>query len=140
MGFYQYCYFSTPYFYIFFFPLWSKALFYFLLMRLFYAGVITIFIVVRFISFKVLFFRKVWDMRVDKRKMIRYIVIQWIRGRVAEGAPLLRVYGVYSLIEGSNPSVSAILFNNINPTTTLTSPHVRYISNAARSLIKQATM
>lgn len=29
-------------------------------------------------------------------------------GRVAEGAPLLRVYRVYSSIEGSNPSVSAI--------------------------------
>ncbi len=27
---------------------------------------------------------------------------------MAEGAPLLREYGVYSLIEGSNPSVSAI--------------------------------
>jgi hypothetical protein len=27
---------------------------------------------------------------------------------VAEGAPLLREYGVYSLIEGSNPSLSAI--------------------------------
>jgi hypothetical protein len=31
--------------------------------------------------------------------------------RVAEGAPLLREYGVYSLIEGSNPSCSA----NIKP-------------------------
>ena len=29
-------------------------------------------------------------------------------GRVAEGAPLLREYGVCSLIEGSNPSFSAI--------------------------------
>ena len=28
---------------------------------------------------------------------------------MAEGAPLLREYGVYSLIEGSNPSLSAIL-------------------------------
>ena len=27
---------------------------------------------------------------------------------MAEGAPLLREYGVYSLIEGSNPSFSAI--------------------------------
>ena len=27
---------------------------------------------------------------------------------MAEGAPLLREYGVYSLIEGSNPSLSAI--------------------------------
>lgn len=42
-------------------------------------------------------------------------------GRVAEGAPLLREYGVYSLIEGSNPSLSvlldmiakAIMFNDI---------------------------
>jgi hypothetical protein len=32
----------------------------------------------------------------------------WRGGRVAEGAPLLREYGVYSLIEGSNPSFSAI--------------------------------
>lgn len=31
------------------------------------------------------------------------------RGRVAEGAPLLREYRVYSSIEGSNPSVSAII-------------------------------
>ncbi len=33
----------------------------------------------------------------------------WIgkRDRVAEGAPLLREYGVYSLIKGSNPFVSA---------------------------------
>ncbi len=30
---------------------------------------------------------------------------------MAEGAPLLREYGVYSLIEGSNPSVSAIRFS-----------------------------
>ena len=30
-------------------------------------------------------------------------------GRAAEGAPLLREYGVYSLIEGSNPSLSATL-------------------------------
>lgn len=30
---------------------------------------------------------------------------------MAEGAPLLREYGVYSLIEGSNPSCSA----NIKP-------------------------
>ena len=29
-------------------------------------------------------------------------------GRVAEGAPLLREYGVKSSIEGSNPSLSAI--------------------------------
>ena len=29
-------------------------------------------------------------------------------GREAEGAPLLREYGVYSSIEGSNPSLSAI--------------------------------
>ncbi len=29
---------------------------------------------------------------------------------MAEGAPLLREYGVYSLIEGSNPSVSASIF------------------------------
>ncbi len=29
-------------------------------------------------------------------------------GRAAEGAPLLRVYRVYSSIEGSNPSFSAI--------------------------------
>src|SRR5690606_18793563 len=29
--------------------------------------------------------------------------------RVAEGAPLLREYRVYSSIEGSNPSLSAIL-------------------------------
>ena len=35
---------------------------------------------------------------------------EWIRGRVAEGAPLLREYGVNSSIEGSNPSVSAIFF------------------------------
>ena len=27
---------------------------------------------------------------------------------MAEGAPLLREYGVYSLIEGSNPSLSAM--------------------------------
>ena len=29
--------------------------------------------------------------------------------RVAEGARLLSEYGVYSLIEGSNPSLSALL-------------------------------
>ena len=29
---------------------------------------------------------------------------------MAEGAPLLREYGVYSLIEGSNPSLSAIFY------------------------------
>ncbi len=34
----------------------------------------------------------------------------WRDGREAEGAPLLREYGVYSSIEGSNPSLSAILF------------------------------
>ena len=34
----------------------------------------------------------------------------WRDGRAAEGAPLLREYGVCSLIEGSNPSLSAILF------------------------------
>jgi hypothetical protein len=32
----------------------------------------------------------------------------WRDGRVAEGAPLLREYGVNSSIEGSNPSLSAI--------------------------------
>ena len=31
-------------------------------------------------------------------------------GRAAEGAPLLREYGVYSPIEGSNPSLSAAKF------------------------------
>ena len=31
-------------------------------------------------------------------------------GRVVEGAPLLREYGVKSLIEGSNPSLSGICF------------------------------
>jgi hypothetical protein len=31
----------------------------------------------------------------------------WRDGRVAEGAPLLREYGVKSSIEGSNPSLSA---------------------------------
>jgi hypothetical protein len=35
--------------------------------------------------------------------------VTWRGGRVAEGAPLLREYGVYSLIEGSNPSLSANL-------------------------------
>ena len=35
--------------------------------------------------------------------------LDWRDGRVAEGAPLLREYGVYSSIEGSNPSLSAIL-------------------------------
>ncbi len=35
--------------------------------------------------------------------------IAWRDGRVAEGAPLLREYGVDSSIEGSNPSLSAIL-------------------------------
>ncbi len=34
----------------------------------------------------------------------------WRGGRVAEGAPLLREYLVYSRIEGSNPSLSAITF------------------------------
>ena len=32
-------------------------------------------------------------------------------GRVAEGAPLLREYGVKSSIEGSNPSLSGISLN-----------------------------
>ena len=32
----------------------------------------------------------------------------WRDGRVVEGAPLLREYGVYSSIEGSTPSLSAI--------------------------------
>lgn len=32
-----------------------------------------------------------------------------MRGRVAEGAPLLREYSVNSSIEGSNPSVSSII-------------------------------
>ena len=32
---------------------------------------------------------------------------------MAEGAPLLREYGVYSLIVGSNPTVSAIISLNI---------------------------
>ena len=32
----------------------------------------------------------------------------WRDGREAEGAPLLREYRVKSLIEGSNPSLSAI--------------------------------
>ena len=31
----------------------------------------------------------------------------WRAGRAAEGAPLLREYGVCSSIEGSNPSLSA---------------------------------
>ena len=31
----------------------------------------------------------------------------WRDGRAAEGAPLLREYGVKSAIEGSNPSLSA---------------------------------
>jgi hypothetical protein len=31
----------------------------------------------------------------------------WRDGRVVEGAPLLREYGVKSSIEGSNPSLSA---------------------------------
>ena len=39
-----------------------------------------------------------------------YDLKNWRAGRVAEGAPLLREYGVYSLIEGSNPSLSAIFF------------------------------
>ncbi len=34
----------------------------------------------------------------------------WRDGREAEGAPLLREYRVKSLIEGSNPSLSAIQF------------------------------
>ena len=34
----------------------------------------------------------------------------WRGGRVAEGAPLLREYLVCSRIEGSNPSLSAIIF------------------------------
>jgi hypothetical protein len=38
------------------------------------------------------------------------IRIHWRGGRVAEGAPLLREYLVYSRIEGSNPSLSAITF------------------------------
>ncbi len=38
----------------------------------------------------------------DKAAQIRRV------GRVAEGAPLLREYGVNSSIEGSNPSLSAI--------------------------------
>ncbi len=33
----------------------------------------------------------------------------WRVGREAEGAPLLREYGVNSSIEGSNPSLSAML-------------------------------
>ena len=45
--------------------------------------------------------------------MIRRIIgapVEFRRvGRVAEGAPLLREYGVNSSIEGSNPSLSAIL-------------------------------
>jgi hypothetical protein len=36
----------------------------------------------------------------------------WRDGREAEGAPLLREYRVKSLIEGSNPSLSAIYFFN----------------------------
>ena len=35
----------------------------------------------------------------------------WRDGREAEGAPLLREYGVYSSIEGSNPSLSAIFLS-----------------------------
>ena len=38
------------------------------------------------------------------------IATSWRRGRVAEGAPLLREYRVCSPIEGSNPSVSANRF------------------------------
>ena len=34
---------------------------------------------------------------------------------LAEGAPLLREYGVYSSIEGSNPSLSAILRKQVFP-------------------------
>ena len=37
----------------------------------------------------------------------------WRGGRVAEGAPLLREYLVCSRIEGSNPSLSAIIFYSI---------------------------
>jgi hypothetical protein len=40
---------------------------------------------------------------------IFYLAIYWRDGRAAEGAPLLREYGVNSSIEGSNPSLSAIL-------------------------------
>ena len=35
---------------------------------------------------------------------------------MAEGAPLLREYGVYSSIEGSNPSLSAILVSGVPST------------------------
>ena len=40
--------------------------------------------------------------------------MSWRDGRVAEGAPLLREYGVKSSIEGSNPSLSAISVDSEN--------------------------
>ena len=38
--------------------------------------------------------------------MLAYVCDTRRDGRVAEGAPLLREYGVLNLIEGSNPSLS----------------------------------
>ena len=42
-----------------------------------------------------------------ERQAGRYEATNWRDGRAAEGAPLLREYGVNSSIEGSNPSLSA---------------------------------
>ena len=39
-------------------------------------------------------------------------ISKWRGGRVAEGARLESVYRVYSSIEGSNPSPSAIFYSN----------------------------
>ncbi len=46
----------------------------------------------------------------DDLLQIRMMVLShaWRDGRAAEGAPLLREYGVKNSIEGSNPSLSAI--------------------------------
>jgi hypothetical protein len=50
-----------------------------------------------------------WILIVKLNNSVRRVRIAplWRRGRVAEGAPLLREYRVCSPIEGSNPSVSA---------------------------------
>ncbi len=46
---------------------------------------------------------EIWWIKTDRNR--GYLL--WRGGRVAEGAPLLREYGVNPSIEGSNPSLSA---------------------------------
>jgi hypothetical protein len=58
------------------------------------------------------------------------------RDRAVEGAPLLREYGVCSLIEGSNPSVSASQLTSHNTSCCL----IFFVNLAWCFLLNQASL